>query len=71
MRDPILLTGILLTVIGISLVLLSVLPRVLPRIEEVHPLLLVTVRLDGLTVGTSPLLLIALLLVYLLLILRQ
>ncbi|MCS7094703.1 MAG: hypothetical protein NZ988_02695 [Thaumarchaeota archaeon] len=71
MRDPLLLTGILLAVVGLSLVLLSVLYRLLPRFEELHPLLLWTVRLDGLTVGTSPLLLIALLLVYLLLIFRH
>lgn len=66
-----LLTGIVLTVLGVSLVVLSLLPRVLPRLEEVHPLLLVTVRLDGFTVGTSPLLLIVLALLYLLLLLRQ
>ncbi|MEN3047655.1 MAG: hypothetical protein ABDH63_02590 [Candidatus Caldarchaeales archaeon] len=71
MRDPLLITGLVLTALGISLVILSLLPRVLPKLEEVHPLLLVTVRLDGLTVGTSPLLLIVLALVYLLLLLRQ
>jgi hypothetical protein len=41
--------------------------RHLPELREVHPLLFVSVRVGDLTIGTSPLLILVLLALYLLL----
>jgi hypothetical protein len=67
MRDPLLLVGIGLVLAGAVLILGSLMLRHLPELREVHPLLFVSVRIGDLTVGTSPLLILVLLALYLLL----
>jgi len=67
MRDPLTLIGIGLVLAGIILILGSLMLRHLPEVREVHPLLFVSVRVGDLTIGTSPLLLLVLLALYLLL----
>jgi hypothetical protein len=67
MRDPLTLIGIGLVLVGIILILGSLMLRHLPEVREVHPLLLVSVRVGDLTIGTSPLLILVLLALYLLL----
>ena len=67
MRDPLLLVGIGLVIAGAVLILGSLMLRHLPVLREVHPLLFVSVRVGDLTIGTSPLLILVLLALYLLL----
>jgi hypothetical protein len=67
MRDPLLLVGIGLVIAGAVLILGSLILRHLPELREVHPLLFVSVRVGDLTIGTSPLLILVLLALYLLL----
>jgi hypothetical protein len=67
MRDPLTLIGIGLVLVGIILILGSLMLRHLPEVREVHPLLFVSVRVGDLTIGTSPLLILVLLTLYLLL----
>jgi hypothetical protein len=67
MRDPLTLIGIGLVLVGIILILGSLMLRHLPEAREVHPLLFVSVRVGDLTIGTSPLLILVLLTLYLLL----
>ena len=67
MRDPLLLVGIGLVIAGAVLILGSLMLRHLPEFREVHPLLFVSVRVGDLTIGTSPLLILVLLALYLLL----
>jgi hypothetical protein len=67
MRDPPLLVGIGLVIAGAVLILGSLMLRHLPELREVHPLLFVSVRVGDLTIGTSPLLILVLLALYLLL----
>jgi hypothetical protein len=67
MRDPLLLVGIGLVLAGAVLILGSLMLRHLPELREVHPLLFVSVRVGDLTIGTSPLLILVLLALYLLL----
>lgn len=59
--------GILLIVLGIIFLLMPLLMRLGLRLEEVHPILLWGRRLDGVYIGTSPLLIIILIAIYLLL----
>jgi hypothetical protein len=66
-RDPLLLVGIGLVIAGAVLILGSLILRHLPELREVHPLLFVSVRVGDLTIGTSPLLILVLLALYLLL----
>jgi hypothetical protein len=67
MRDPLLLVGIGLVLAGVILILGSLMLRHLPELREAHPLLFVSVRVGDLTIGTSPLLILVLLALYLLL----
>jgi hypothetical protein len=67
MRDPLTLIGIGLVLVGIILILGSLMLRHLSEVREVHPLLFVSVRVGDLTIGTSPLLILVLLALYLLL----
>ena len=66
MRDPLTLIGIGLVLAGAVLILGSLMLRHLPEVREVHPLLFVSVRVGDLTIGTSPLLILVLLALYLL-----
>lgn len=65
------LLGILLIVIGAILILIPIALKSGVRLENVHPLLLVWKKLDGLYIGTSPILIIILVLLYIFLILRR
>ncbi|MCS7129687.1 MAG: hypothetical protein RMH74_05330 [Candidatus Caldarchaeum sp.] len=59
--------GLTLILLGFALLVVPLVARYFADVEKVHPLLLIGWRLDGLYVGTSPILIIALLAVYLLL----
>ncbi|MEM1946366.1 MAG: hypothetical protein QXH12_06835 [Candidatus Caldarchaeum sp.] len=59
--------GIMFILIGIAIIVIPLLARYLTDVEKIHPLLLVGVKLDGFYVGTSPILIIALVAIYLLL----
>ncbi|MEM2237697.1 MAG: hypothetical protein QXR26_06025 [Candidatus Caldarchaeum sp.] len=61
------LLGIVFILIGLAFIVIPLVARYFKDVERIHPLLLVGVRLDGLYVGTSPILIIALLAIYLLL----
>ncbi|MEM4303597.1 MAG: hypothetical protein QXQ70_06870 [Candidatus Caldarchaeum sp.] len=61
------LLGIVFILIGLAFIVIPLIARYFTDVERIHPLLLVGVRLDGLYVGTSPILIIALIAVYLLL----
>jgi len=67
MRDPLTLIGIGLVIAGAVLILGSLMLRHLPELREVHPLLFISIRVGDLTIGTSPLLILVLLALYLLL----
>ena len=69
MRDPLMIIGIGLVLAGAVLILGSLVLRYLQELKEVHPLLFVSVRVGDLTIGTSPLLMLVLLALYLLLVL--
>lgn len=63
----------MLTLIGIMFVLTGIILMIIPLImklgielEKIHPLLLVWRKIDGFYIGTSPILLIVLAIVYLL-----
>lgn len=57
--------GLLLIVVGAVLIAIPFLARYLTDIERIHPLLLVGFRVDGIFIGTSPLLILILVLVFL------
>lgn len=64
-------TGIILIIIGIVLILLPTILKLGLRIEKVHPLLFVGGKIDGIYVGTSPIVIIILAIIYLALILLR
>jgi len=66
-RDPLIALGLLLIAMGAALVFGSLLARHLPAVGELHPLLFVSVKVGDVTVGTSPLLIVVLLALYLIL----
>ncbi|MCX8200787.1 MAG: hypothetical protein N3H84_01610 [Candidatus Caldarchaeum sp.] len=57
--------GLLLIIVGAVLIAIPFLARYLTDIERIHPLLLVGFRVDGIFIGTSPLLILILVLVFL------
>lgn len=59
--------GLLLIIVGAALIALPFLTRYLGDVEKIHPLLLIGVKLDGVYIGTSPILIIALVILFLLL----
>jgi len=61
--------GILLIILGIILLLIPLIAKLGLKVEEVHPLLLWGRRFDGVYIGTSPLLIIVLIVIYLVLLL--
>ncbi len=63
------LTGIVLVLVGLVLVFIPLIIKLGVKLENIHPLLLVWRKVDGFYIGTSPILLIMLLAVYLLIIL--
>ena len=57
--------GIILIIIGIILVLLPAILRLGLRVEKLHPLLFMGKRMDGIYIGTSPIIIIILVAIYL------
>jgi len=64
---PYTLLGLMLIIAGILLVIAPLLLRFFEGLDRIHPLILVGFRIDGLYIGTSPIIIISLLVVYLLL----
>ena len=63
--------GIIFIVIGIILALLPTILRLGLRVEKLHPLLFVGGKIDGIYIGTSPIIIIILAIIYLALILLR
>ena len=57
--------GIILIITGIILVLLPAILRLGLRVEKLHPLLFMGKRVDGIYIGTSPIIIIILIAIYL------
>ena len=57
--------GIILIITGIILVLLPAILRLGLRVEKLHPLLFMGKRMDGIYIGTSPIIIIILIAIYL------
>jgi len=57
--------GIILIITGIILVLLPAILRLGLRIEKLHPLLFMGKKIDGIYIGTSPIIIIILIAIYL------
>jgi hypothetical protein len=65
------LAGALLVAIGAALLLIGLAPRFIKTVAELHPLIYTQISLDGLKIGTSPLLIIILASLYILLLIRS
>jgi len=57
--------GIILIITGIILVLLPAILKLGLRIDKLHPLLFMGKRMDGIYIGTSPIIIIILVAIYL------
>ena len=57
--------GIILIITGIILVLLPAILRLGLRVEKLHPLLFMGKKIDGIYIGTSPIIIIILIAIYL------
>ena len=57
--------GIILIITGIILVLLPAILRLGLRVEKLHPLLFMGKKMDGIYIGTSPIIIIILVAIYL------
>lgn len=60
------LIGIMFVLTGIILIIIPLIMKLGIELEKIHPLLLVWRKIDGFYIGTSPILLIVLAIVYLL-----
>ncbi len=69
--SPLIFMGVLLILLGFILILIPLVERVGFRLENLHPLIFVGRRFNGLFLGTSPILLIIMLILYLLLFMRR
>jgi len=69
--SPIIFLGIVLVIVGIVLMILPLIVRAGIRLEEVHPLILLGRRFDGIYIGTSPILIIILVAIYAVLLLLR
>ncbi|MEM0444648.1 MAG: hypothetical protein QXO86_07215 [Nitrososphaerota archaeon] len=65
------LTGMILVVLGIVLILIGVAPRILETIPRLHPLIYTQITIGDLKIGTSPLIIIILTVLYLVLMMRS
>lgn len=59
--------GMILIILGLILVLIPLIQKIAPSLEKMHPLLIIGKRVDGIYIGTSPLLIIILTAIYLIL----
>lgn len=64
MRDALISLGILLIIFGAIIVLFGIISRLIPKLEDLPPILYVQKSFDGVAVGTSPILIIALIILY-------
>lgn len=64
------LTGIILVVLGIVFILVGIAPRLLESMPKLHPLIYTQLSLGELKIGTSPIAIIILTIIYLILALR-
>jgi len=69
--SPIMFLGIVLVIVGIVLIILPLIARAGIRLEEIHPLILLGRRFDGIYIGTSPILIIILVVIYAVLLLLR
>lgn len=69
--SPLMLLGIMLMIVGAILLILPLIARMGIRLEEVHPLILLGKRFDGVYIGTSPLLIIIMAALYIVLLLLR
>ncbi|MEM1534524.1 MAG: hypothetical protein QW059_03040 [Nitrososphaerota archaeon] len=65
------LTGIILIAIGAVLLLIGVAPRFLESVPKLHPLIYTQITLGELEIGTSPIAIIILIILYLFMVLRS
>ena len=57
--------GIILIIVGMILVLLPTILKLGLRVEKLHPLLFMGKKIDGIYIGTSPIIIIVLIAIYL------
>lgn len=69
--SPLMLLGLILVIVGIILLILPLIARAGIRLEDVHPLILLGRRFDGIYIGTSPILIIILVAIYVMLLLLR
>ncbi|MCX8187229.1 MAG: hypothetical protein N3F65_01295 [Nitrososphaeria archaeon] len=69
--NPLSFLGAILIVLGIILVLLPIIQKIAPSLEKAHPLLIIGKRVDGVYIGTSPILFIVLTAIYIVLLLLR
>ncbi len=63
--------GITLIILGLILILIPIFQKLASSLERIHPLLIIGRRIDGVYIGTSPLLIIILIVIYALLLMRR
>lgn len=63
--------GIILIILGVTFLAVSLIVKLFPRLEDIHPLLILWFKTDGLSIGTSPILIIVAILIYLLILLLR
>lgn len=63
--------GMFLLVLGAVLLAIGIMTRFLPRLEGLPPILYVQKTFDGITVGTSPIVIIVLIALYLVLLVTK
>ncbi|MCS7143244.1 MAG: hypothetical protein NZ920_05620 [Aigarchaeota archaeon] len=63
-HDTLLKIGLFLLVIGVALVITHVASRFISGLSELPPFLYVSYNFDGLSIGTSPILMLLLVVIY-------
>ncbi|PUA32053.1 MAG: hypothetical protein B9J98_04735 [Candidatus Terraquivivens tikiterensis] len=71
LTSPVVFFGILLIIVGVILVAMPLLLKIVPKLEEVHPFIFWWFRVNGVTVGTSPAIILAAVLIYLMMLLLK
>lgn len=67
MRDVLISFGTILILLGAILVIIGIFGRVISRLESLPPIIYFQKTIDGVSIGTSPILILALIIVYLIL----
>ncbi|HIQ29810.1 MAG TPA: hypothetical protein EYH45_04515 [Candidatus Caldiarchaeum subterraneum] len=72
LSTPFTLLGIILVIVGVLLIATPYIVKLIAgEGREPHPLLFIGFKMDGMTVGTSPILIIALVVIYLVLLMMR